>query len=345
MGVRERRATVIAVAFTFGLDISHHQDLGLDLARCKREGISFVFLKATEGRGFTDAEFAANLAEARRAGLLVAAYHYVRGNVSAAAQVAHISRVIPKNVPVIPDTEAGGGGIALTRELIVRLRAAGYRVPLLYLPRWYWQQIGSPSMAGLPPLWASRYPDNVIGSLADEWADVPAHYWDGYAGQPVAVLQFTSSARIAGHAPIDANAYRGTPAQLAALLGGEGDDDVTAAENWGYENRERSILGDAFEHLVRTYEVVVENQRRAGVNNAALLAAIAADRDLDPDQLAAVVDQAIAKYSPTADEIAAALLPLVEDVTERVLGADNQDLAAEILRQLREALPANTEGN
>jgi hypothetical protein len=219
------------VGITFGLDISHHQDLGLDLARCKREGISFVFIKATEGDGYVDSEFAANLAEARSAGLLVAAYHYVRSGATAAAQAAHIGRVVPKSVPVIPDVEAASGGVALTRDIVNRLQQAGYRVPLLYLPRWYWQQLGSPSLAGLPPLWSSRYPDTVVGSISDEWADVPATYWNGYGGLSVAVLQFTSAAAIAGYQPLDANAFRGTATQLAALLGGvPQEDDVNLAD-------------------------------------------------------------------------------------------------------------------
>lgn len=211
---------------TFGLDISHHQDLGLDLAQCRREGIEFVFLKATEGAGFVDSEFGANLAEARAAGLLVAAYHYVRSNASAAAQVANVARVVPRDVPVIPDVEANSGGVALTRDVVTRLRGAGYSVPLSYIPRWYWNQIGQPSLAGLPPLWSSRYPDNVVGSIADEWADVPANYWNGYGGLNVAVLQFTSSVRIAGHQPLDANAFRGTRAELAVLLGSQEEDPV-----------------------------------------------------------------------------------------------------------------------
>lgn len=211
---------------TFGLDISHHQDIRLDLAQCRREGIEFVFLKATEGAGFVDSEFAANLAEARAAGLLVGAYHYVRSNASAAAQVANVQRVVPRDVPVIPDVEANSGGIGLVHDIVNRLRAAGYSVPLSYIPRWYWQQLGSPSLAGLPPLWSSRYPDNIVGSIADEWADVPAHYWNGYGGLQVAILQFTSSVRIAGHQPLDANAFRGTRDQLAALLGSEEDEDM-----------------------------------------------------------------------------------------------------------------------
>lgn len=211
--------------FTFGLDISHHQDARLDLAQCRREGIDFVFIKATDGATFRDTEFADNLREARAAGLLVAAYHYVRLNASFYGQVENIQRAVPGNVPIILDVEAGSGGVGLARDLVKELREIGYTVPLLYLPRWYWQQLGRPSLAGLPPLWSSRYPDNVIGSLADEWADVPVSYWDGYGGLPVAVLQFTSSVRIAGHQPIDANAFRGTPEQLAQLLGYSKEDD------------------------------------------------------------------------------------------------------------------------
>ncbi len=212
------------MAITFGIDISHHQG-AFDLSRAAREGIAFVILKATEGSGFIDSRFAENLTNARQAGLLVAAYHYLRAGSSAAAQVAHVERVVPKNVPVIPDVEADSGGVDLVRDVVARLRGVGYQVPLLYLPRWYWQQIGSPSMGGLPPLWSSRYPDNVPGTIPDEWADVPDHYWDGYGGLPVAVLQFTSSASVAGREPIDANAYRGTRAQLAALLSGSSDEE------------------------------------------------------------------------------------------------------------------------
>jgi GH25 family lysozyme M1 (1,4-beta-N-acetylmuramidase) len=204
---------------SFGIDISHHQDAALDLAQCRREGIEFVFIKSSEGGDYVDPEFAANLAEARRAGLLVGAYHYVRSNATAAAQVANVRRAVPLDVAVIPDVEANSGGVVLVREFVDRLRAAGYRVPLLYLPRWYWSQIGSPSLAGLPPLWSSRYPDNVVGDLGDEWTRVPATHWTGYGGLDVAVLQFTSSVRIAGHSPIDANAYRGSRDQLATLLG------------------------------------------------------------------------------------------------------------------------------
>jgi len=203
----------------FGIDVSHHQG-AFDVERAAREGIDFFIFKATEGSSFVDPRFAENVAKARRTGKPFAAYHYQRAGISAAEQVAHIRRVVPKDVPVILDVEANSGNVALTRDIVNRLRDVGYHVPLLYLPRWYWQQIGSPSLAGLPPLWSSRYPDNRIGNLRSEYAEVPAHFWHGYGGLDVAVLQFTSSARIAGRAPIDGNAFRGSFAELRALLTG-----------------------------------------------------------------------------------------------------------------------------
>jgi GH25 family lysozyme M1 (1,4-beta-N-acetylmuramidase) len=210
----------------FGIDVSHHQDGNPDLVRARAEGIEFIFIKATEGYNFVDPDFVFNLQRARAAGLQVAAYHYVRSNASAPAQLALIRDVVPRDVPVLLDVESNSGGVSLVRELTDRLRAAGYRVPLLYLPRWYWQQLGSPSLTGLPPLWSSRYPDNVVGSVTDEYARTPTSYWQGYGGLDVAVLQFTSSARVAGYAPVDANAYAGTFGQLSALLNGESEDNV-----------------------------------------------------------------------------------------------------------------------
>lgn len=335
MGVRQGRGSVT----TFGLDLSHHQDHALDLARCRREGIDFVVLKATEGSTFIDPEFTANLDEARAAGLLVAAYHYVRANATAAAQVANVARVVPRDVPVIPDIETGSGGVALLRELVDRLRAAGYRVPLVYLPRWYWQQLGSPSLAGLPPLWSSRYPDNVVGSIADEFADVPAHYWNGYGGLEVEVLQFTSSARIAGHQPIDANAYRGTRSQLAALLGGE-ENDMTPDELLNYPiPRVGSALGGttSLRAVLANYDRALELAATRDSALSAAVAALSADPGIDRDVIAEIVDGAVAAHTPTAEQIAAASRPVLEEAIRDVV-PDEQ--AALIISRLAEKLAA-----
>lgn len=232
---------------TLGLDISHHQDLALDLAATRRDGCEFVFLKAGEGGGMVDDEFAPNLAEARAAGQLVGAYWFIRSNASPAQHVALLRRTVPLDVPIVPDVEKAADGSwptqAHAEACLAAIRAAGYRVPLAYVPLWFWRDYWrSPSLAGWPPLWSSRYPDMKVGSLASEWAAVPPSYWAGYGGLDVAVLQFTSSARIAGYQPLDANAFRGTRDQFAALLGqngGSGSTPSTSPRKTGAEFMER----------------------------------------------------------------------------------------------------------
>ncbi|WP_116200740.1 glycoside hydrolase family 25 protein [Amycolatopsis circi] len=248
----------------YGIDISHHQGGAFDLRRTRAEGFDFAFLKATDGTGWVDPQFGRNLGEARGAGLLVAAYHYQRGNASAAAQVDTITRTVPRDVPVIPDVEKDGGNLALTRDIVARLRGAGYTVPLVYVPRWYWRDtLGSPALDGLPPLWSSRYPDMKGGYASQIYERVPANYWDGYGGAGVEVLQFTSSATVAGHTPVDANAYRGTRDQLAALLSSpsqpQKEVDMPAipvslpySADWNYvalpfeSNANSTVVGDAW---------------------------------------------------------------------------------------------------
>lgn len=208
-----------------GIDVSHHQGAALDFKAFAADGIQFAIIKATEGANFLDDQFTRNLARAQAAGLLVAAYHYVRGNASAADQVAFVRRVVPAGIPVIPDVEANSGSIVLTRDFVARLKPY-YRVPFLYIPRWYWQQIGSPSLSGLPPLWSSRYPDKVVRPVREQFSRAPSAYWVGYGGLDVQLLQFTATASVAGVSPLDANAYGGTREQLATLFGNTREANV-----------------------------------------------------------------------------------------------------------------------
>ncbi|WP_290055673.1 glycoside hydrolase family 25 protein [Amycolatopsis solani] len=209
---------------TFVIDVSHHQPLSLDLAQTRRDGCEACLMKAGEGGSMVDPHFASNLAEARNAGQLVGAYWFIRANATPGQHVALMRATVPKDVPIIPDVETASDGSKPTLQhatnVLNAIRAEGWRVPLGYVPLWYWRDVWrSPQLDGWPDLWSSRYPDNVVGTLAAEWADVPAHFWNGYGGRNVGLLQFTSSARIAGYAPLDASAYRGTRNQLAALLG------------------------------------------------------------------------------------------------------------------------------
>ncbi|WP_292542118.1 GH25 family lysozyme, partial [Mesorhizobium sp.] len=57
-----------------GIDVSHHQGR-IDWRRVAADDVAIAVIKATEGGDHVDDAFAANLREARAAGLAVGAYH------------------------------------------------------------------------------------------------------------------------------------------------------------------------------------------------------------------------------------------------------------------------------
>lgn len=64
------------------------------------------------------------------------------------------------------------------------------------------------------------------------------------------------------------------------------------------------------------------------------------DPGITPETLAAMVDDSVAKHTPTAEQNAAAVVPLVADIAEQVLGADNAAQAEEIVNRLAARLGA-----
>jgi lysozyme len=60
-----------------GIDVSNHQG-AINWSSVKAGGIQFAFCKATEGVDFVDARFAANMANASAAGVLIGPYHFGR---------------------------------------------------------------------------------------------------------------------------------------------------------------------------------------------------------------------------------------------------------------------------
>jgi lysozyme len=214
----------------FGVDVSAYQP-NFDFSACAREGFDFAFIKSTEGTGWRSPNYHAQVQRARNANLLVAAYHYVNG-ADVDGQLANIRAMVSTDTPVILDVEANAGPISSIRALNSALNEAGYRTPFIYIPRWYWQgHMGSPSLAGLPPNWHSRYPDNTV--RRKDGFSLGAEYWPSFGGLDTVIAQFTSSLAVANfpNGRIDGNAYRGTREELAAWMGGGNEDDVALTDN------------------------------------------------------------------------------------------------------------------
>lgn len=58
-----------------GIDVSHHQKT-INWDTVKGQSVSFAYIKATEGSTFKDSLFESNYDHAKKAGVLVGAYHY-----------------------------------------------------------------------------------------------------------------------------------------------------------------------------------------------------------------------------------------------------------------------------
>lgn len=98
-----------------GIDISHHQgEIDWDKLSKAKIGdvqVSFVFIKATEGRSMLDENFNDNFWQAREYGFIRGAYHYFKPNVSATEQARYFLKQVhlePGDLPPVLDIEETG---------------------------------------------------------------------------------------------------------------------------------------------------------------------------------------------------------------------------------------------
>lgn len=203
-----------------GIDVHPDFQRGLDIEQVRREGFDFMACKVSQGTGVYNSQDW--LRRGRACGLLCFGYHYLQPGDEVAQARVFAQQLKTAGVPGMLDAEyPTPNGDTLTVAGIKAFLAAaagfGAHVPLLYLPHWYWQRMGSPDLTGLPHLWGSSYVGGS-GYASALYGSVIPVWWAAYGNRPVAVLQFTDKALVAGQR-IDADAYGGTREQLAALIG------------------------------------------------------------------------------------------------------------------------------
>lgn len=213
-----------ATPLLFGVDIHPRYQAGISIERVVSEGFSWVAVKVSQGTAPTDATTSDDwMARAEKAGALAVPYHYLTaGNEAAQAATA---KTYARGRAIMLDVEAGSGTTANVWAFLNAAASIGLRVALLYLPNWYWNQLGAPSLAGMPQLVASHYVTGT-GAASTLYQSIGSSWWSGYGGNTVSVLQFSDRATVAGLA-IDVNAFRGARADLAALLS-SGNESTTA---------------------------------------------------------------------------------------------------------------------
>lgn len=107
-----------------GIDVSNHNGV-IDFAKVAAHDITFVYVKSSEGSTFRDPSFVRNVKAARKAGLVVGAYHFFRKDKPGKEQAKNFIeavRDVPLDLPLVIDVEDWGNSrFSDNNEVIGRL--------------------------------------------------------------------------------------------------------------------------------------------------------------------------------------------------------------------------------
>jgi hypothetical protein len=255
----------------FGPDVSGFQR-GLQLL----PRTVFAAAKATEGTGYVDSTYADFKAQAARVGALFWAYHFLRqGN--GAAQAAHAYAIVGKTPLMLdwePERDAAGNLISQPTfgdalAFIDAYTRLGGRVWSTYLPHWYWSAPVDKGGLGSPPLAPiAQRGLSLISSGYTAYSDTGPG-WAAYGGMTPALWQYTDSQPYGGQS-VDFNAYRGTLAELAALVNGAHAPQPTAPTPKDHDMILHAVTGipEIWALSGSLYWHVVDQQSAAGYRSA-----------------------------------------------------------------------------
>ena len=200
-----------------GVDVSSYQG-EISWAMLATQDVSFAYIKATEGSGFTDECFAYNYEEARKYGIRPGAYHFFSFDSPGATQADNFISAVPKTEGSLPpaiDLEFYNGYekdppkrekvLPELGDLALKLERHYGTRPVLYVTRRSYRLYIKDSEFEDYPLWIRDVYKPVISP--DNWV-----FWqyaddgelDGYNGE---------------EDKIDLNAFNGTKEELDALCG------------------------------------------------------------------------------------------------------------------------------
>lgn len=149
-----------------GVDVSSYQG-NIDWKLLKKQGISFAFIKATEGISWTDKQFENNWHGAKKANIKRGAYHFFSFTSDPVEQAGHFINTVPKRrdaLPPVVDFEAYGKFLnhpPASKAVIARLKIfidilENYydEKPVIYCNLYYYRNYISDNFDN--PIWLSN---------------------------------------------------------------------------------------------------------------------------------------------------------------------------------------------
>ena len=138
---------IISGRDTVGVDISEYQ-ADVDMDTLAGQGVSFVYMKATEGSGYADSRFAENWANAEKSGMPAGAYHFFSfdspGKMQAENYIKTVGSLDGKLIPAVdvefyadkrknpPDREEAASEL---KDFLDALEEEYHVRPMIYCPR------------------------------------------------------------------------------------------------------------------------------------------------------------------------------------------------------------------
>jgi GH25 family lysozyme M1 (1,4-beta-N-acetylmuramidase) len=180
-----------------GVDVSNYQDR-VDWGRVRADGVSFAYVKASEGTTFADPKYRAHVTGAKAAGLRTGAYHFARPDTytndpardARAEADFFLSLAWPRSGDLLPALDLETAGLSpgamceWTRAWLGHVRRRIGVRPLLYTYPAFWDYMGGTTAFRLHPLW--------IANFGVSSPQLPAG-WRRYA-----IWQYTASGSVDG---------------------------------------------------------------------------------------------------------------------------------------------------
>jgi GH25 family lysozyme M1 (1,4-beta-N-acetylmuramidase) len=196
-----------------GIDVSVFQGT-VNWSAVKNDGVSFAFIRVSDGVNTNDEFFAQNWQGARTAGVRRGAYQFFRPSQDPLAQadllVDAIGALSPGDLPPVLDLEVMSGQSAATvraraQQWLARVEERLGITPIIYTGPYFWRDnVGAPAFGANHPLWIAHY-TSQCPLVPEPWSTWKLH-------------QFTDSGLIDGiEGPVDVNRFNGTESDLAAL--------------------------------------------------------------------------------------------------------------------------------
>lgn len=183
----------------YGADI-YHGDGDIQMHALQAAGLAFVWIKATQGAGYTDPAFSTSWARAKSAGITRGAYHFFDPAADPIAQAHHFVNTVPLqkgDLVLALDIETDGLNVgAKAYDCAKEIKRLTGRWPAIYSgDSFYQEKLKAFFPVGLHLLWIARYGHEPV---------TPCAFW-----------QYAETGRVLGVAhALDTDVFRGTPADL-----------------------------------------------------------------------------------------------------------------------------------